>query len=88
MAAENYGFYEIAPLYALGLLDQETCHWVEVMAAGNPDLAAEIAQLQALANAAPAGTAPQTASVKDRLLDQLGLAGGVGHPQRRLDSVI
>jgi anti-sigma-K factor RskA len=78
MDSENYGFSEIAPLYALGLLDQETCRWVEVRAAADPDLAVEIAQLQVLANAVPVGAAPQTASVKDRLLSQLGLAGWPG----------
>jgi anti-sigma-K factor RskA len=75
MFSKHHDFSEIAPLYALGLLDQETCRLVEVMATADPDLAAEIAQLQALANAEPQGTASPTASVKARLLIQLGLAG-------------
>jgi anti-sigma-K factor RskA len=75
MSGKHHSFSEIAPLYALGLLDQETCRWVEAMAAADPDLATEVAKLQALANTVPPGAASPAASVKAHLLNQLGLAG-------------
>jgi quercetin dioxygenase-like cupin family protein len=68
-------FCDLAPLYALDLLDLEERLWVEAQIAECPDLAEELAGYQAAVNAMPytAPLVPMAADLKDRLFDSLGL---------------
>jgi len=73
MSTENYCFCELAPLYVLGLLNQDEQSWVEAQVANCPELAEELAcygdALAAIPYAAPpAALAPE---VKDRLFQRL-----------------
>jgi quercetin dioxygenase-like cupin family protein len=68
-------FCDLAPLYALDLLDLEERLWVEAQIAECPDLAEELASYQAAVSAMPymAPLVPMAADLKDRLFDSLGL---------------
>ena len=68
-------FCELAPLYALDLLDLEERLWVEAQVIECPDLAEELASYQAAAGVIPYGapTIPMAADLKDRLFGRLGL---------------
>ena len=68
-------FCELAPLYALDLLDLEERLWVEAQVIECPDLAEELASYQAAAGVIPysAPTMPMAADLKERLFDRLGL---------------
>ncbi len=68
-------FCDLAPLYALDLLDVDERLWVEAQIAECPDLAEELASYQAVVGAMPytASLVPMAADLKDRLFDSLGL---------------
>jgi hypothetical protein len=72
---EHRCFCELAPLYALDLLDLEERLWVEAQILDCPDLAEELAGYQAAVVAIPysAEPIPMAADLKDRLFDRLGL---------------
>lgn len=73
MNAEDRCFCELAPLYALNLLDHEECRWVEAQVLENPELAAELAEYQAAVNALPyaAPSVPMPENLKGRLFQRL-----------------
>ena len=68
-------FAELAPLYALDLLDLDERLWVEAHVLECPDLAEELASYQAAVGVIPYGapTVPMAADLKDRLFNRLGL---------------
>jgi anti-sigma factor ChrR (cupin superfamily) len=68
-------FCELAPLYALDLLDLEERLWVESQVLECPDLAEELASYQVAVGLIPysAEPVPMAADLKDRLFDRLGL---------------
>jgi anti-sigma factor ChrR (cupin superfamily) len=68
-------FAELAPLYALDLLDLEERLWVEAQVLACPDLAEELTSYQTAVGLVPYGapTVPMAADLKDRLFDRLGL---------------
>jgi anti-sigma factor ChrR (cupin superfamily) len=68
-------FAELAPLYALDLLDLEERLWVEAQVVACPDLAEELASYQTAVGLVPYGAPiePMAADLKDRLFDRLGL---------------
>jgi anti-sigma factor ChrR (cupin superfamily) len=70
---EHRCFCDLAPLYALDLLDLEERLWVEAQVVDCPDLAAELASYQAAVGAIPysASVMPMAADLKDRLFDRL-----------------
>jgi quercetin dioxygenase-like cupin family protein len=69
-------FCELAPLYALDLLDLEERLWVESQVLECPDLAEELAGYQDAVGLLPyaAPPMPMAADLKHRLFDRLGLA--------------
>ena len=73
MNAEDRCFCELAPLYALNLLDEDERRWVEAQAIDNPELAAELAEHQTTVNVLPYGApvVPIAAALKDRLFQRL-----------------
>ncbi|MBW4468873.1 MAG: anti-sigma factor [Stenomitos rutilans HA7619-LM2] len=73
MNAEDRCFCELAPLYALNLLDDEDRRWVEAQVLENPELAAELAEYQVTVNTLPYGTpvVPMAESLKGRLFQRL-----------------
>ena len=73
--AEHPCFCELAPLYALDLLDLEERLWVEAQILNCPDLAEELANYQTAVGMMPysAPLVPMAADLKDRLFDRLGL---------------
>lgn len=75
MGIENYCFCELAPFYALGLLNEAERDWVEQQVKACPDLAEELAMYESAVTALPYSvpTPPMSANLKDRLFDQLGL---------------
>ncbi len=75
MNDEHRCFAELAPLYALDLLDSDERLWVESQVLECPDLAEELASYQAAVGVIPysAPTMPMAADLKDRLFDRLGL---------------
>jgi quercetin dioxygenase-like cupin family protein len=68
-------FCDLAPLYALDLLDLEERLWVEAQIAECPDLAEELTSYQEAVGAMPytAPLVPMAADLKERLFDRLGL---------------
>jgi hypothetical protein len=68
-------FHELAPLYALDLLDLEERLWVNAQLGDCPDLAQELANYQIavglMSYSAP--TVPMSDDLKDRLFDRLNL---------------
>jgi anti-sigma factor ChrR (cupin superfamily) len=68
-------FCELAPLYALDLLDLEERLWVEAQVLECPDLAEELASYQSAVGLIPytAPSMPIAANLKDRLFEKLGL---------------
>jgi ChrR Cupin-like domain len=68
-------FCELAPLYALDLLELEERLWVEAQVVECPDLAEELASYQTAVGVIPysAPVVPMAADLKDRLFDRLGL---------------
>jgi anti-sigma factor ChrR (cupin superfamily) len=68
-------FCELAPLYALDLLDLEERLWVEAQILDCPDLAEELDSYQAAVGVIPysAPTVPIAADLKDRLFGRLEL---------------
>jgi quercetin dioxygenase-like cupin family protein len=72
---EHQCFCELAPLYALDLLDPEQRMWVEAQVLECPDLAEELASYQTAVELIPytAQIAPIAADLKNRLFDRLGL---------------
>jgi ChrR Cupin-like domain len=77
-------FAELAPLYALDLLDLDERLWVESQVLECPDLAEELAGYQAAVGVIPYGapTMPMAADLKDRLFDRLGLEPVEAVPER------
>ena len=75
MNDQHQCFCELAPLYALDLLDLDERLWVEAQILECPDLAEELAIYQAAVGVIPYGapTMPMAADLKDRLFDRLGL---------------
>jgi anti-sigma factor ChrR (cupin superfamily) len=72
---EHRCFCELAPLYALDLLNLEDRLWVEAQIRDCPDLAEDLAQYQAAVELMPytASPVPMAADLKNRLFDRLGL---------------
>jgi ChrR Cupin-like domain len=68
-------FCELAPLYALDLLDLEERLWIEAQVLECPDLAEELASYQTAVGVIPysAPIVPMATDLKDRLFDKLGL---------------
>jgi hypothetical protein len=68
-------FAELAPLYALDLLELEERLWVEAQVLACPDLAEELTTYQTVVGLVPYGAPIVTiaADLKDRLFDRLGL---------------
>jgi len=66
-------FCELAPLYALDLLDADDRAWVEAQILAAPDLAEELAALEATVHKLPFTAPPQAIAptLKDRLLQRL-----------------
>jgi quercetin dioxygenase-like cupin family protein len=75
MNSERFCFCELAPLYALDLLDGEERLWVETQIAEDPDRALELAEYQQAVSDIPysATPVPMAANLKERLFDRLGL---------------
>jgi anti-sigma factor ChrR (cupin superfamily) len=75
MIPDHRCFCELAPLYALDLLDLEERLWVEAQVLECPDLAEELASYQVAVGLIPYGAEPMpmAADLKDRLFDKLGL---------------
>ena len=73
MNAEDRCFCELAPLYALDLLNDDDRRWVEAQAIEYPELAAELAEHQLTVNALPYAlpAAPVAADLKERLFQRL-----------------
>jgi anti-sigma factor ChrR (cupin superfamily) len=67
-------FCELAPLYALDLLDEQERRVVEEQIAECPDLANELAEFQAAVAAIPYSTpsVPMAADLQDRLFQRIG----------------
>jgi anti-sigma factor ChrR (cupin superfamily) len=76
MNAEDRCFAELAPLYALDLLDEADRQFVEEQIADCPELAEELTELQATVGAIPYSTPviPMADNLKDRLFQRLGYA--------------
>jgi anti-sigma factor ChrR (cupin superfamily) len=72
-------FCELAPLYALDLLDLEERLWVETQVVECPDLAEELASYQTAVDLMPysAEPMPMAADLKDRLFDRLDAASEI-----------
>ncbi|AFY94982.1 hypothetical protein Cha6605_4023 [Chamaesiphon minutus PCC 6605] len=70
---EHRCFCELAPLYALDLLDLEERLWIEAQILACPDLAEELASYQAAVAVIPysAPVVPIAADLKSRLFDRL-----------------
>lgn len=75
MDTENYCFCELAPLYALNLLNEQERAWVEQQIMECPDLAEELSSHQAAVTAIPysAPPVPPADDLKHRLFDRLEL---------------
>jgi hypothetical protein len=75
MTAEHNCFCELAPLYALNLLDEAERAWVEQQLADCPELADELAGYEDAVAAMPysAPVAPLPTDLKQRLFDRLQL---------------
>ncbi len=73
MNHEDRCFCELAPLYALDLLDEHDRAWIEQQAAASSDLMTELADLQATVGAISysAEPVPMAANLKDRLFQRL-----------------
>lgn len=67
--AEHHCFCELAPLYALDLLDRSEQSWVEAKIVDDPDLAEELADYQIAVGLIPYGAKmmPMAVDLKDRL---------------------
>lgn len=76
MTAAHYCFCDLAPLYALDLLDENERAWVEQQIVDTPELAEELAQYQEAAMALSYSAEPVDLSkdLKGRLFNTLGLA--------------
>jgi quercetin dioxygenase-like cupin family protein len=74
MTPDRRCFCELAPLYALDLLDLEERLWVEAQVLECPDLAEELATYQNAVGILPyaAPPMPMAADLKERLFDRLG----------------
>ena len=85
LEAEHRCFCELAPLYALDLLDLADRLWVEAQILAYPDLAEELASHQAAVGLIPytAEPIPIAADLKDRLFARLNLESPplVANPQ-------
>ncbi len=75
MDTENRCFCELAPLYALDLLDEQERAWVEQQITEYPDLATELSEYQSAATAIPYSVPvlPMSGTLKHRLFDRIGL---------------
>ena len=75
MDTENRCFCELAPLYALDLLEGQERAWVEQAAAAHPDLAAELAEYQSAVSVVPYSVPvlPMSSTLKQQLFDRLDL---------------
>ena len=74
MESEHRCFCELAPLYALGLLSEGYRAWVEAQIVAEPDLATELAEIEAIVAAMPYGNhqIPMAANLKERLFQRIG----------------
>ena len=72
---ENYCFCELAPLYALDLLEEPERQWVEQQVLECPDLEVELQEYQQAVTAIPYSlpSLPIAPDLKNRLFDRLGL---------------
>jgi len=73
MNPEDRCFCELAPLYALDLLDDDDRRWVEAQVIEYPELAAELAEHQLAVNTLPYAIppVPLAADLKERLFQRL-----------------
>ncbi|GAP96944.1 anti-sigma factor [Leptolyngbya sp. NIES-2104] len=87
MNHEERCFCELAPLYVLALLDEAERAWVEQQAAASPELAAELAELQATVGAISysAPLVPVPTNLKDRLFERLNQSSSI--PDESLSEV-
>ncbi|MBM0742364.1 cupin domain-containing protein [Phormidium sp. CLA17] len=71
---EHRCFCELAPLYALGLLNEGDLAWVETQIVADQDLATELAEIEAIVAAIPYGIhqVQLPANLKDRLFQRIG----------------
>lgn len=72
---ENYCFCELAPLYALDLLNEQERNWVEQQIAECPELSAELAEYELAVTAIPYATPSisMATDLKNRLFERLEL---------------
>jgi anti-sigma factor ChrR (cupin superfamily) len=73
---ERYCFCELAPLYALDLLNQTERAWVEQQLLDCPELGEELAQYETAVTAIPYGVElvpDNTSAIKGKLFDRLNL---------------
>jgi quercetin dioxygenase-like cupin family protein len=75
MNPENYCFCELAPLYALDLLNEPEKNWVEQQLAEFPELGEELTEYQSAVTVIPYSSPniPMAADLKNRLFDRLEL---------------
>ncbi|AFY36255.1 cupin domain-containing protein [Calothrix sp. PCC 7507] len=75
MNFENNCFSELAPLYALDLLDEPEQYWVEQQLAEFPELTEELAEYETAVTAIPYSTpvTPMAGDLKARLFNRLEL---------------
>jgi quercetin dioxygenase-like cupin family protein len=76
MTSTNYCFCDLAPLYALNLLDESEREWVERQILETPELAEELSQYEIAATALPYSAPPVKVpdDLEGRLFDALELA--------------
>lgn len=75
MNSTHYCFCELAPLYALDLLNKDERNWVEAQLVETPELAEELIEYQVAANALPYAIESMEldSGLKGRLFDRLEL---------------
>ncbi|PZV16379.1 MAG: anti-sigma factor [Leptolyngbya sp.] len=86
---EHRCFCELAPLYALGLLSEGDRAWVEAQIVIEPDLAIELAEIEAIVAAIPYGNPPipMAVNLKDRLFQRIGRSVPLTQPAQDPASV-
>jgi ChrR Cupin-like domain len=86
LGQEKYCFCDLAPLYALELLNDDERQWVEQQILACPDLAIELTEYQTAVTAIPYGveslpTADRMQEVKGKLCDRLDLTLSAVEPE-------
>jgi len=88
MSTEHRCFCELAPLYALNVLDTSDRAWVEAQIAECPDLALELAGYEATVSVLPYAAPPVTVApdLKARLFERIGREVPVTQPASQLNT--